>query len=172
LVNRSQFTELTEHTRARHRREGGRAAVMYLDLDCFKPVNDRHGHEAGDTVLRALSARLRESVRDHDVVARLGGDEFAVLLDGASPEEVRAIEDRIVDAVKAPFELAHGHMVEVGVSLGIAYAVGGDADVESLLRVADLLMYAVKEARHRTVAVAIPGPRAVADEAVNELDVR
>ncbi len=159
LANRSQFTEFADQAIARHRRDGGSVAIMFLDLDRFKTINDEHGHEAGDAVLIAASARLCSSVRDQDAVARLGGDEFAILLDGATAHEAQTIADRIDASISEPVQLASGVSVGVGASVGIAHAVGGDNDVESLLRHADLMMYAAKEKRHRTLAVSLPATR-------------
>lgn len=119
-------------------------AVLLLDLDMFKPVNDTHGHEAGDEVLRVTAARLRAAVRPVDVVARLGGDEFAVLVhDGA---DVRALAARLEAVVSAPVTLGAVTVV-VGVSIGRAVNRVDGSSFEELLRAADADMYRVKRAR-------------------------
>ena len=153
LVNRGQFSELAGQVLARHRREGGATAVIYIDLDRFKPVNDRHGHEAGDTVLTVVSDRLRGCVREHDAVARLGGDEFALLLDGATLEEVDAIATRIRTAVAEPIQLTSGELVRIGLSLGTSFAISGDSDPETLIREADLGMFGEKASRRQALDV-------------------
>ena len=119
-------------------------AVLLLDLDLFKPVNDTHGHEAGDEVLRVTAARLRGAVRPVDVVARLGGDEFAVLVH--DPADLRALALRLEAVVSAPILLG-AVTVTVGVSIGQAVHPADGASFEDLLRVADADMYRVKHAR-------------------------
>ena len=128
---------------ARVRRGQASIAVMLLDLDDFKPVNDRYGHAAGDAVLREVAGRLRGCVRDTDTVARLGGDEFGVLLESPLPDSVPAVAERIVAAVRAPCVVEGAH-VSVGVSVGVATEYDGVRDVDQLLRAADTGMYTAK----------------------------
>jgi diguanylate cyclase (GGDEF)-like protein/PAS domain S-box-containing protein len=123
--------------------DGG--ALLFCDLDRFKPINDELGHAAGDEVLRLVAERLRASVRAGDVVARTGGDEFVVLAHGATDEEAAALSERIAQALEAPFAVA-GTQVELDISIGIARADAG-LDHEALAR-ADRAMMADK-ARHR-----------------------
>lgn len=119
--------------------------VLYVDLDGFKPVNDTHGHAAGDDLLRAVAQRLTAVVRPEDLVARLGGDEFAVLCPGlATADEATVIADRLVDAVARPLDL-DGTTVRVGASVGLAVCEPGpDTDAEHLLDQADRALYAAK----------------------------
>ena len=119
-------------------------AVLCLDLDRFKAVNDTLGHAAGDALLRAVSERLLSCVRETDTVARLGGDEFAVVQAGtARPEDVEHLAGRILAAVGAPYDL-DGHQVVIGTSVGIAVAPGDGGDGEQLLRSADTALYRAK----------------------------
>jgi len=146
LPNRALFLDRLSHAirRAKRRVTGGAFAVLFLDLDGFKDVNDSLGHVVGDELLRATARRLEETVRPGDTVARLGGDEFAILLD-----ELRAIDDavevadRILRAMKEPFQLA-GREVFASASMGIAPG-SAEAGPEDLLRDADTAMYRAKD---------------------------
>jgi len=150
LANRTLFHDRLEHALSRVRRQrAGAVAVLYLDLDGFKPVNDRHGHEAGDALLQQVARRLRRVARDTDTVARLGGDEFAVLAtELASPEDVSRVVERVRRAIEAePYVLTHGEAF-VGASVGAAVAAGGEAgSADKLMRDADAAMYAEKRGR-------------------------
>jgi len=143
LANRALFHDRMAAALARVRRGQASIAVMLLDLDDFKPVNDRYGHAAGDAVLREVAGRLRGCVRDTDTVARLGGDEFGVLLESPLPDSVPAVAERIVAAVRAPCVVEGAH-VSVGVSVGVATEYDGVRDVDQLLRAADTGMYTAK----------------------------
>lgn len=146
LFNRSVFHERLNQSLARARRISGDVAVLYLDLDLFKPVNDQQGHEAGDTILAAVAERLLGTVRVNDTVARMGGDEFAILLEDVSQREaVEGVARRIVADLGAPVALAGGP-TSVGVSIGISYSSGGAGDAEAIVRDADLAMYRAKDA--------------------------
>jgi diguanylate cyclase (GGDEF)-like protein len=140
--------ELVEAGAGASRSAGQRqVAVLFIDLDEFKPVNDRYGHAAGDAVLVAVAARLRESTRGSDLIARLGGDEFAVLLDVRDREEVTSVSDRILESLERP--IVHDDVeLRVGASIGIADThLGGDRPSRTaaeLLRIADIAMYAAK----------------------------
>jgi diguanylate cyclase (GGDEF)-like protein len=142
LPNRSillaRVTQALETARQRHTQ----AALLFLDLDGFKPVNDRFGHTAGDAVLVEIAGRLRACVREHDTVARLGGDEFAVLIEDIDPADMPDLCERIIGAVEASAHVA-GQPVRVGASVGIAYDRGHDT-AASLLRNADMAMYEAK----------------------------
>jgi diguanylate cyclase (GGDEF)-like protein len=144
LANRALFTDRLDLALAASRRHGGPIAVMLIDLDDFKPVNDELGHEAGDAVLRAVSTRLRDCVRETDTVARLGGDEFVVLLDRASAEGANLVAERVVAAVAEPIAVG-GRRVTVGASVGVAVHHEGQ-DRPDLLRAADAAMYTAKRA--------------------------
>jgi diguanylate cyclase (GGDEF)-like protein len=143
LANRALFRDRLDHALALHRRDGGGLAILFLDLDDFKAVNDRHGHAIGDKLLRAAADRLTDGVREGDTVARLGGDEFAVLLEGAS--DAGEIAQRLLDALRMPYDL-DGRTVIVGASVGLVDAAdqGDDATADWLVRRADAAMYAGK----------------------------
>jgi diguanylate cyclase (GGDEF)-like protein len=126
--------------------EGGAGAVLFLDLDHFKDVNDSRGHDAGDRLLIAVAARLRAAVGERDTVARLGGDEFAVHLAGVTdPGAAARAADRLLAALAAPFSL-DGQVLTTGGSVGIAIADAAYARPEELLRDADLALYRAKAA--------------------------
>ena len=119
-------------------------AVLCLDLDYFKNVNDTLGHPFGDKLLQQLGARLRGAVREFDTVARLGGDEFAILQRNvADPAEIRSLSERIVEIVGTPFDL-EGNQVVVGVSIGIALAPTDANNTMDLLKAADLALFRAK----------------------------
>ncbi len=143
LANRARFDDaLGSAPRGR----GGSVALLSLDLDGFKPINDGFGHAAGDEVLVELGRRLAAGSRDDDVVARVGGDEFAVLSHSvAAADELEHLAARLSDLVVAPVRLADGTEVRVGVSIGACLAPLG-SPAEALLRAADTAMYEAKAA--------------------------
>jgi len=146
LPNRSLFMERLEGALAGLRRDAGaRLALLCLDLDRFKEVNDTLGHAMGDTLLRQVSARLRAELREADTLARLGGDEFAIILPRlSSTHHAEILAQRLVQVLEEPFDLGR-HQVRIGVSLGIAVAQRqDDATPETLLRDGDLALYAAK----------------------------
>ena len=148
LANRLKFTNELRNamTRAHEGAESG--ALLYVDLDRFKPVNDEFGHETGDALLVAVAERLNRSTRDSDIVARLGGDEFAVLLVSAVPADIERVCERIVAAFREPFAI-DGHRLRLGVSIGRSvYPLDAD-DADGLLRHADAAMFVDKRA-HQT----------------------
>lgn len=125
---------------------GGGHALMLLDLDRFKPVNDQFGHDAGDAVLRAVASRLQARARSGDIVARLGGDEFVLLLAGDAPDErLAALARRLCAEVREPVNF-QGHVLTVGVSIGIARSPRDGRTLTELLRSADQAMYRAKQA--------------------------
>ncbi|WP_433368064.1 diguanylate cyclase domain-containing protein [Actinoplanes sp. CA-142083] len=132
-------------------------AVLFVDLDGFKPVNDAHGHEAGDELLRQVSQRLSSCVRENDVLARVGGDEFVVLMPGVhDPADTEAMCARIRQAVESPFEI-DGAEVRIGASVGVHLAPLS-CDPDEALRAADHAMYTIKKSRTRpALASAMPG---------------
>lgn len=143
LPNRTLFLDRVEQAVSRSRRHGTTLAVLFLDLDGFKGVNDRFGHAEGDELLKRVAERLVECVRDTDSVARLGGDEFAVLVEGF--EGVRALDvlcQRMLAALRRDITIL-GHEVVVGASIGVAIADPQD-DAAGLLRNADMAMYRAK----------------------------
>jgi diguanylate cyclase (GGDEF)-like protein len=145
LPNRALFLERLNQALARVRR-GEQIAVHYLDLDRFKPVNDTHGHEAGDRLLKAVAARLRDIVRETDTVSRFGGDEFVILQTRvAEPASAAAIATRVVEAMGRTFELGQ-HRLDIGASVGIALAPDHGLTAEELLDRADKALYDCKRA--------------------------
>ncbi|MFO1072172.1 MAG: EAL domain-containing protein [Geminicoccaceae bacterium] len=131
-------------------RHGGQLAVLCIDLDRFKPVNDTWGHAAGDAVLRETARRLRSQVRETDTVARVGGDEFVVVTyDRDGMLEIETLSHRLLHAVTEPIELAVGP-VEIGLSIGIARFPGDAGDLDHLLSHADLALYEAKQAGRGT----------------------
>ena len=156
LANRALFYDRIEHALTRETRADGHVAVLYLDLDDFKPVNDRLGHAAGDRTLVAAAERLRTCVRSADTVARLGGDEFGVLLDGVlGPNEPVQAAERILTAFGEPFTLDE-ETLSLSVSVGITLSTSDDG-AEELLRHADLALYAAKRAGKRRIEIYEPG---------------
>lgn len=154
LPNRVRFTERLAGALALLDERLGLVAVCYVDLDGFKDVNDQHGHEAGDVVLRVIAQRLLAGVRAHDLVARLGGDEFAVLLTSLRGEgEAAPVLRRMLATLREPIRLADGTEVSIGASIGIAFAPHHGRQAESLMRLADSAMYHAKRAgKHRFVS--------------------
>ena len=125
-------------------RFGSCMALLYIDLDRFKDVNDSLGHVVGDELLRAVSGRLNGCIGKGDTVARLGGDEFAVVQCGINdPEDARALANRIIEAISAPFRL-RGRDIRIAASIGIALAPDHAADAENILKAADLALYQAK----------------------------
>jgi diguanylate cyclase (GGDEF)-like protein len=149
LPNRTLFTDRTEQALKRTHRSrhaNGRVAVLFLDLDDFKGVNDSYGHSAGDELLTTAAGRLRSTLRTEDTIARLGGDEFAVLLENVpDPEHAALAGDRLLEALAAPMTIA-GRELLTDASVGIALSTGPDDTAEELLRNADVAMYAAKGA--------------------------
>ena len=144
LPNRGLFMDRLRSALARARRNGQRLALLYADLNQFKPVNDELGHQTGDRVLRLVAQRLRSAVREVDTVARIGGDEFAVILEAVSDvADASAVEAKIAETLGEPFFL-DGHVINVSASTGIAiYPDDGD-DMDALLQQADSQMYRAK----------------------------
>jgi len=150
LPNRALFLRRLEQSLIETRRDGRRIALLYLDLDRFKNVNDTLGHAAGDDLIRELAERLTALTRSQDCVARLGGDEFAILQgEVASTQDVIALCERILREVSHPFELV-GTAAFVGISIGVAIAPDSATDRAEVLRKADIALYRAKfEGRNR-----------------------
>ena len=151
LPNRVRLAQMLQSAMQTSRREGSLLTVCYLDLDHFKPVNDRYGHEAGDRLLLELANRMRRSLRSwaggDDVVARIGGDEFVLLLRTATLEESRHAVERVLNQVCQPYGLGVGAgPVMVTASIGATVFPLDGADAETLLRHADHAMYGAKQA--------------------------
>jgi len=152
LPNRTLFMDRLESALARAERRGGRVAVMFLDLDNFKEINDRMGHAIGDRLLVAAAQRLSQGLRAEDTIARLGGDEFVILLEEvASEEEAAAVAERIAGHLRAPLEV-DGQQFLVTTSLGIAISEPG-ATPDVMLRCADIAMYQAKHSGKARFAV-------------------
>ncbi len=148
LPNRSLFFDRLHQTLAWARRHQQRFAVLFLDLDDFKPINDRYGHEAGDTVLQDIAHRLSGCVREVDTVARMGGDEFTCILNELKrPADAAIVAKKILEALKQPFVLPEKKCV-IGCSVGIAIFPDDGADNETLVKNADAAMYCAKEKRN------------------------
>jgi diguanylate cyclase (GGDEF)-like protein/PAS domain S-box-containing protein len=173
LANRALFRDRLEHALARTARESGRVAVMLLDLDNFKSVNDTQGHAAGDRMLEVVASRLRSATRGCDTVARLGGDEFAVLLEqvhAAAGAEIVAA--RVVESLRSPVQIAPGRELAIGASVGIA-VLRPDEGAEELLRNADVAMYQAKSrARGQWVIYDPEMHAALVDRVTLETDLR
>ena len=145
LPNRTLFLDRLGLTLGRLERRSRAAAVLFLDLNHFKSVNDRFGHEVGDELLTAVGARLQFLVRPGDTVARFGGDEFMLLCDDiASEEDAMAVADRLGAELELPFEVGEDIDVTVGASIGIVVAEDSRRPPEVLIRDADRGMYAAK----------------------------
>ncbi|MDQ1396752.1 MAG: hypothetical protein QOG64_2011, partial [Acidimicrobiaceae bacterium] len=144
LPNRTAFREHLDAAAGRADAHGTTMALLFLDLDDFKVVNDSLGHEAGDTVLGAVAAQLRAAIPSDHMLARLGGDEFTVVMEGvAAPTDVEAFAQTLLTTLMAPVEVM-GLRVVVGCSIGIAINHGGVTSPGELLRQADLAMYLAK----------------------------
>ena len=144
LANRSLFRDRLEHALSRSNRGNSQFAVLFIDLDDFKDVNDSLGHAAGDSLLRQVTLRLVDAVREQDTVARLGGDEFAILLESVEDEsEVVAVAQRIVDTANQPFVLLDSQITS-GVSVGVAITGSADDTADETMRNADLALYEAK----------------------------
>jgi diguanylate cyclase (GGDEF)-like protein/PAS domain S-box-containing protein len=144
LPNRVLLNDRLHAGLARAGRDGKRLAVVYLDLDNFKPINDSFGHQAGDCLLQAVARRLIDTVRQSDTVSRLGGDEFIVCIEQINtPHDARAAAEKLCDAFKQPFQIL-GREIETRASIGIAVYPDHGRDAATLLRNADEAMYAAK----------------------------
>jgi diguanylate cyclase (GGDEF)-like protein len=149
LANRVLFREQLEQQLDRIQ-GGEELAVLYIDIDEFKGINDSLGHSVGDELLKAVAARLRSCVRDNDLIARLGGDEFAIVQTGVKhPTDVTDLVARIYKAMRQPCECL-GHQLTTDASIGVAMAPGDGADLDQLLKNADLAMYSAKADGRRT----------------------
>jgi len=145
LPNRAMFSERAREAVTHARRHEKTAALLFLDLDNFKQVNDTLGHDVGDALLKLIASRLRASVRGDDFVARIGGDEFCVLLqDIGDPREAAAVAQKLIHELGKSYRIGE-HQVSSGASVGIACVPQDGEDVATLVRLADLAMYRAKE---------------------------
>jgi diguanylate cyclase (GGDEF)-like protein len=164
LSNRLMFHERLRTTLASARSGGQGFALLYLDLDTFKSVNDTRGHEIGDKLLVAVAQRLRDSVREGDTVARMGGDEFAIVQpSGSQPSAATALAERLLETIGRPIDVG-GERLSIGVSIGIALYPQDGEGADSLLRNADAALYRAKQAGRNTFRLFNPKMQAVQKE--------
>jgi diguanylate cyclase (GGDEF)-like protein len=148
LHNRASMTDALEHAVSRARRAGESLAILFIDLDGFKSVNDTLGHATGDQLLREIAQRLRSTVRQSDLVARLGGDEFVVMVETVSDRlGLQLLASKLLAAIGEPMQL-QGHEVTVTASIGISVFPDNGIDVSTLLANADMAMYRAKALGH------------------------
>jgi diguanylate cyclase (GGDEF)-like protein len=160
LANRALFYDRLEHALELSRRDPRGLAVLLIDLDRFKPINDSLGHAAGDELLIAVAHRITGCMRSNDTAARLGGDEFVVVAENVTTlDEARGIAERIIDALAEPLTLA-GTEISVGASIGVAFAQTADQDADQLLSNADAAMYTAKREAAGTCRVFEPAMHA------------
>ena len=147
LPNRLLFNDRLDQAISLAKRDSRQFALLYLDLDKLKPVNDTLGHTAGDELLRGVATRIRHEVRESDTVARVGGDEFTVILpDISRREEAETVARKIIAALAVPFKLgSQQQSVDIGSSIGIAVYPADARDAEALVMAADAAMYSAKE---------------------------
>jgi len=144
LPNRVLLYDRLEQALARFQRHGQAVALLYLDLDRFKPVNDEFGHQVGDAVLIEIADRIHTVIRDTDTAARIGGDEFAVLIEGVdNPGLLRLVADRLIEVMRRPVTVADC-TAQVGVSIGLVQAGGALCASDALMAAADAAMYRAK----------------------------
>jgi len=154
--NRRSFFERLERETSASERTGGRLAVLYLDIDHFKQVNDEYGHPGGDQLIRQMAERIRACLRSSDMVGRIGGDEFAVLLAGVeSQKAVERIAERICAALREPWDI-DGRRVTTTSSIGVASFPEDGVEPKALLRHADRALYEAKRLGKSRVAFYIP----------------
>jgi diguanylate cyclase (GGDEF)-like protein/PAS domain S-box-containing protein len=145
LPNRAMFDDRARQALAHARRHGKSAAVLFIDLDGFKAINDTHGHDVGDQLLGAIAGRLRGCVRGEDFISRIGGDEFCVLLQEiGDPREAAAVAQKLLHELGKPYRIGE-HQLSAGASIGIACVPQDASDVPTLLKQADAAMYRAKE---------------------------
>ncbi len=156
LPNRVLFLERLELALAQARRHGRRLAIVYLDLDRFKLVNDTRGHSTGDALLQSLALRLKRRLRQVDTLARVGGDEFVILMPDARPtQEMTAVAQKLLETVSRPFQIGD-HAIRISASLGIASFPDDGESAETLMRNADVAMYRAKEVGRNNFQLCTP----------------
>ncbi|TFV98634.1 diguanylate cyclase [Oxalobacteraceae bacterium OM1] len=164
LPNRKLLDERLTQALVKQKRSSGHLALLFIDLDKFKPVNDNFGHAYGDLLLKEVAHRLLACVRESDTASRLGGDEFVALLaDVEGPHGVAVVADKVLRQLNAPYEIS-GQVFEISASIGAALYPEHGTDAKSLVRSADLAMYAAKDAGRANVQFApLPSRRAAPD---------
>lgn len=159
LPNRSLFFDRLQQVVARSLREKTKAALLFIDLDGFKAVNDNLGHDAGDTVLKVVSARLKGLVRKTDTVARLGGDEFVIILSQVNTEQdALSVAQKILEVVGQTIPLESGKSGQVGASIGISFCPTDGVTIDDLLMASDRAMYQSKKKGKNTFTLASETP--------------
>jgi diguanylate cyclase (GGDEF)-like protein/PAS domain S-box-containing protein len=165
LTNRAGFLQKLHDAMNASREHGGLMAVMYMDIDRFKPVNDTYGHSVGDALLKAFSARLTHTMRASDTIARLGGDEFTIIMERIGRvDDAAALAAKIVSAMQAPFDL-DGKVVSVSASIGLTYYRDEEVSPAELLNRADMLLYEAKQAGRNTYRAGAVMPPPATDAA-------
>jgi diguanylate cyclase (GGDEF)-like protein len=154
LWNRAAFAERLDHALAQAKRHATRLGVMYIDLDGFKAVNDQHGHDVGDALLKQAARRIAQCTREYDAVARLGGDEFAVLATNLAEGSATVTAERIARAIAAPFETDFGELT-VTASIGIASFPENAEEAVLLVKLADEAMYLAKRSGKNRICRAV-----------------
>lgn len=145
LPNRILFYDRLSRAIARAHRDNELVAILYLDLDGFKLINDTFGHDTGDALLREAAIRIAACIRHSDTVARMGGDEFTVILcNGRTPENINQVARKIIDAIDSPF-LLNGKSCSVSVSIGISFYPHNGETPDQLVKIADAAMYLAKQ---------------------------
>ncbi len=154
LPNRKLLDERLQYALATAKRHGGQVALLFIDLDKFKPVNDNYGHAYGDLLLKDVALRLRSCVRESDTASRLGGDEFVALLPEVEGEnDVAVVAEKVLQRLNMPYDIA-GHTLSISASIGAAVYPRDGTDAKSLTRSADLAMYEAKNSGRATIRFA------------------
>jgi diguanylate cyclase (GGDEF)-like protein len=156
LSNRTLFADRLRQAISTAKRDNGHAALMFIDLDKFKPVNDELGHDIGDLLLKEVAHRLHNCVRESDTVSRIGGDEFVVLLPNVdAAEDAMHVAEKILYSLNLPFELAGNH-INISASLGVAIYPEHGSDEKALTKNADSAMYNAKNNGRNNVCLYQP----------------
>ncbi|WP_295990547.1 diguanylate cyclase [Rugamonas sp.] len=156
LTNRAGFLQKLNDAMAACRENASMIAVMYMDVDHFKPVNDTYGHSVGDALLKAFSSRLTHTMRASDTVARLGGDEFTIIMERVNKvEDAATLAGKIVTAMQAPFEIG-SLLINISASIGLTFYGGEEIEAAELLNRADMLLYQAKQAGRNTYRAGPP----------------
>ena len=153
ILNRLGLRQYYSAARKRALRNHTPLAVMLIDLDGFKPVNDQFGHEAGDLLLTAVAQRMAAAVRETDAVGRIGGDEFVLILEGCEASEIQGFAERLLAAINEPMDIGDQRTLRVEASVGVYFALPEDEQLKTILRYADDAMYQVKRGGKNGVAV-------------------